>query len=143
MRPLVVAVVLLLAACGDASPDAADPPTDPAPATSMAAATTTTTTDAPSVTATTPVEVAAVFLAVVEEAIEGTTLDGFADEDPETVLAIGQLFCELRDDGRTDEEALEAYLTGLASQQDLTEDDATFAGVVFGAAEATLCPTTE
>ncbi|NND84126.1 MAG: hypothetical protein HKN46_03160 [Acidimicrobiia bacterium] len=141
MRTTLVALVLLLAACGStagsstttAPPEEAPTSTTSAPSTPLL----------PSATATTPLDVAAVYLAVVEEAVDGTDLADFVDEEPESVLAIGQLFCELRDSGLSDEEALEVYLEGVASQRDLSEDDAVFAGVVFGAAERTLCPTTE
>lgn len=142
MRWLALVFVLLLAACG-ASTDTTTPD-EPAPvATTSPEPSPTTSPALPSATATTPIELAAVFLAVVEEAVDGTELAEFVDEDPESVLAIGQAFCELRDSGLTDEEVLTTYLEAVGSQQDLTEVDAAFAGVVFGAAEATLCPTTE
>ncbi len=141
MRATLVAIALALSACAQATP--ATTTTTPAATAPLATTAPSTSTLLPSATATTPTPVAAVFLAVVEEAIEGTELAGFADEEPESVLAIGQLFCELRDSGLSDADALEAYLEGLASQRDLTGDDAVFAGVVFGAAEQTLCPTTE
>ncbi|UCG40391.1 MAG: hypothetical protein JSV07_08050 [Acidimicrobiia bacterium] len=142
MRVVLIAVVLLLSACATSSTATTTTGIPDGTGASLTAPTTTTTL-LPSATATTPLPIAAVFLAVVEEAIEGTELEGFVEEDPESVLAIGQLFCELSERGLSDEDALEAYLEGVATQQDLTEDDATFAGVVFGAAERTLCPTTE
>ncbi len=142
MRWLALAFVFLLAGCGASTGTITSAEAVPA-TTSSLDHTPTMSTLLPSATATTPIELAAVFLAVVEEAVDGTDLAGFVDAEPESVLVIGQAFCELRDTGLTDEEVLTTYLEAVGSQQDLTEVDATFAGVVFGAAEATLCPTTE
>jgi hypothetical protein len=84
-----------------------------------------------------------VYLAVVDAATEGTEFEGYAIDEPEDVLIVGQVFCELRDAGYTDEESLTLHLEGLAELREVTDADALFAGSVMGAAFETLCPTTE
>lgn len=144
MRFLVAVIALLVVAgCGapeEVAPTVASPPDTPTQPTDSTPVPSTTL--LPSATATTPIESAALFLAIVEEGVADTDLAGFAGEDPEAVLAIGQLFCELRDGGLSDRDILTAHLERVASQRALTEADALFAGIVFGAAEIMLCPVT-
>ncbi len=83
------------------------------------------------------------FLAVVDGAMEGTEFVGYAIDEPEDVLIVGQVFCEMRDAGYTHEESLTLHLEGLADLREVTEADALFAGTVMGAAFETLCPPTE
>lgn len=147
MRLRWFAVVLagLLVACGSftstTTPGASS--ISDATVTTPASDALSTTTLLSSVTATTPLEVVAVFLAVVDEAMVDTEFAEYGFEVPEDVLLLGQVFCEMRDAGYTDDESLAIHLENLAEIREVTEEDARFAGTVMGAAFATLCPSTD
>lgn len=148
--PVVLTFMLagLLVACGGpGSAGSTNPDTTPdAPASTVVTAASeavSTSTILPTVTATTPLDVVAVFLTVVDEAMAGTEFAEYGFDAPEDVLLLGQMFCELRDAGYTEEESLTAHLENLAEIREVTEEDAQFAGTVMGAAFATLCPSTD
>lgn len=144
MKNVVLLFLILLAACSTSSPATTSTSGSSAATNAPSAPGESTTTSLlPSVTATTPLDVIGVFLAVVDVAMEGTEFEGYAIDEPEDVLIVGQVFCEMRDAGYSDEESLMLHLQGLAELREVTDADALFAGTVMGAAFETLCPTTE
>lgn len=151
MRKLVLwfgAVLLVLGGCSTGS-DATDAVTDSsvttAAATSEVGSTQPTSTAVPASTTIASLEETpdlAVFIAAVDEAMEGTSYEGAALDDPEVFIGVGQLFCELLDDGATIDEVLGEYLDALADEETgvVADDDAMVAGVLLGASIEVLCP---
>ena len=116
---LAVALCLVLASCattGEASP--------------------------PPINGTTPTQDVAAFIAAINEAAIGTSYEDAALDDPEVFIGVGQLFCELLDDGLTVDSVLAEYLTALEDQETgtVSDDDALITGVLMGAAIEILCP---
>ena len=146
MRELLIAGLLLLAACGDGSVEstatlAPGDATDSAPDTtssSLPAASSVTTT----VPADTVPEELVDFIDAIEEALRGTTYQGAALEAPDVFLATGALFCEQLDAGADVDDLLTEYVQELSggSVEEATDDDLVLAGSVLGVGVATLCP---
>ncbi len=84
----------------------------------------------------------AVFIAAVNEALEGTSYQDAALSDPEVFIGVGQLFCELLDEGDTVDGVLGDYLDALADEESgaAGDDDVLAAGVLMGASIEVLCP---
>lgn len=128
---------LLLGACSATSAgDTAT--TEPAPTTTSS---TTTTTLAEATGG--EIESAAIFLLSVDDALQGTIHEGAPLDDPETFLAMGQLFCDLLDSGLSMEEVMGGYAAAIVVQypeETLAVDDLRLGGAVLGAAVVVLCP---
>lgn len=141
-RPsLLIATLVLFSACaGQANEQGtATSPT--------AAGLPSSTTPAPSTTATfSPgdefVPDYAALIAAVESAMESTTYEGAALEDPEVFIATAELFCDLLEEGMTAEELLTEYLDRLSDGGlvDVDEEDGLMAGVLLGASIEIVCP---
>ena len=84
----------------------------------------------------------AIFIAAVNEAAIGTSYEDAALRDPEVFIGVGQLFCELLDDGLTVDSVLTEYLTALEDEETGTvaDDDALITGVLMGVSLETFCP---
>ena len=83
-----------------------------------------------------------VFIAAVNEAAIGTSYEDAALRDPEVFIGVGQLFCELLDDGLTVDSVLTEYLTALqdGAAGTVADDDALITGVLMGVSLEILCP---
>lgn len=128
---------LLLGACaGSSAGDSTS--TGPAPTTTSS---TTTTTLAEATGG--EIEAAAIFLLSVDDALQGTVHEGAPLDDPETFLAMGQLFCDLLDSGLSLDEVMGGYAAAIVVQypeEALATDDLRLGGAVLGAAVVVLCP---
>ena len=84
----------------------------------------------------------AALIAAVESAMESTTYEGAALEDPEVFIATAELFCDLLEEGMTAEELLTEYLDRLSDGGlvDVDEEDGLMAGVLLGASIEIVCP---
>ena len=84
----------------------------------------------------------AVLIAGGDQAMTGTSYEGAALSDPEVFVGVGQLLCELLDDGAAIDEVLGEYLDALANEETgvVADDDAMLAGVLLGASIDVLCP---
>jgi hypothetical protein len=83
-----------------------------------------------------------VLIATIEAAMEGTSYEGAALEEPEVFIATAQLFCELLDRGMTADEVLGAYLDHLSESgaADATEEEVRLAGALLGVSVEVVCP---
>jgi hypothetical protein len=135
---------LVLASCtaaSDASPAAVDDAQTPVSSTALSADTTlssiTTSGLAP---ASTPD--LQVFIAAINEAAVGTSYEDAPLADPEVFIGVGQLFCELLDEGLTVDAVLAEYLTALEDEETgaVADDDALMTGVLMGVSLEILCP---
>lgn len=83
-----------------------------------------------------------VLIATIESAMEGTSYEGAALEDPEVFIATAELFCDLLEEGMTQDELLAEYLDRLSDggDTDVDEDDGLMAGVLLGASVEIVCP---
>jgi hypothetical protein len=132
-------LLLLIASC---SSPVAEPGTTtlPATSTSTTTSTTTTTTTLPTYSAE-DVPMLALYLAAIEQGIEGTELEGAAFEEPESLINTGVLFCGLLDEGFSPVDVLRAWVAALsAGGETPTEDDLLLGGVILGAAVKFICP---
>ena len=84
----------------------------------------------------------AIFIAAIEDAMQDTSYEGAALNDPEVFIGVGQLFCELLDSGATVDDVLSEYLDALADEDTgvIADDDATMAGVLMGVSLEVICP---
>lgn len=84
----------------------------------------------------------AVFIAAIDEALAGTSYEDAALDDPEVFIAVGQLFCELIDEGASMDEVLSEYLEALRDKVtgEIADEEAVVTGVVMGASIEVLCP---
>lgn len=136
--------MLVAAACGsdggvaaDTNPTAPSTAADTTPTAPSTAAGATTTT----ATATTVPPDLEVFIAALDESLEGTSYEGAPLEDPEVFIGVGQHFCELLAEGLTVDEVLTEYLTALEKPDGgVSEDDTFVSGIVMGASLEILCP---
>ena len=136
----VLIFVLLIAACDGAAPDST--------AADRVAAATTTFAAENDLDEEQPVETDGLvpdysaLIASVESAMEGTTYEGAALEDPEVFIATAEVFCDLLAEGMTQEELLAEYLDRLSNEGELEvdEDDGLMAGVLLGASIEIVCP---
>ena len=151
--PVLFSLLLLLSACGA---EAASSTTSPAQApSSEPSAATGTTSAGPSVTISTNQPSASTtttaqefvpdysaLVAAVELAMEGTTYEGAALQDPEIFIATAELFCDLLREGMTPEGLLSEYLDRLSDggAVEVSEDDGLMAGVLLGASIEIVCP---
>lgn len=145
-------MLLAATACSGAASGVADSSTTSSSLTTTTTSTTsTTTTTAPTTTTTTPLVTFAPgegadlarFVAVVDQALTGTSYAGTAYTDPELFVDTGRLFCSLLDRGLTVDDVLTAYVTVLAGETESGEihpDDVALGGAVLGAAVEILCP---
>lgn len=132
-------LILLVASC---SSPVAETSATSAPTTSTSTTTSTT-------TATTTVHAysdedvpaLALYLAAIEQGIEGTELEGAAFEEPESLINTGVLFCGLLDEGFSPIDVLRAWVAALSSGGETpTEDDLLLGGVILGTAVKFICP---
>lgn len=144
MHPRVVLTVTLfvvLGACATSSGEAAEVVEDTTPSTRPS---TTTTPSTVSLTTLGPDSIPDVtaFIAAVNEAAIGTSYEDAALRDPEVFIGVGQLFCELLDDGLTVDSVLTEYLTALEDEETGTvaDDDALITGVLMGVSLEIFCP---
>ncbi|MEX2624067.1 MAG: DUF732 domain-containing protein [Acidimicrobiia bacterium] len=81
-------------------------------------------------------------IATIEAAMEGTSYEGAALEEPEVFIATAQLFCELLERGMTADEVLGEYLDRLSESgaADATEEEVRLAGVLLGVSVEVVCP---
>ncbi len=139
MYPRVIWAVtlsLVLASCAassDASPAAVDDAKTPVPSTAPSADTTLAADSTPDL---------GVFIAAINEAAVGTSYEDAALDDPEVFIGVGQLFCELLDEGLTVDAVLDEYLTALEDEETgaVADDDAVITGVLMGVSLEILCP---
>ncbi len=127
-----VTLSLVLASCAassDASPAAVDDAKTPVPSTDTTLAADST----PDL---------GVFIAAINEAAVGTSYEDAALDDPEVFIGVGQLFCELLDEGLTVDAVLGEYLTALEDEETgaVADDDALMTGVLMGVSLEILCP---
>lgn len=102
--------------------------------------TTTTTTTEPSYAAE-DVPTLALYLAAIEQGVEGTSLEGAAFEEPESLINTGVLFCGLLDEGFSPIDVLRGWVSALSTDgESPDEDDLLLGGVVLGAAVKFICP---
>jgi hypothetical protein len=137
MYPRVIWAVtlsLVLASCAassDASPAVVDDAQTPVSSTSLSPDTV-------------PVSIPdlEVFIAAVNEAAVGTSYEDAALDDPEVFIGVGQLFCELLEEGLTVDAVLTEYLTALEDEETgaVADDDALMTGVLMGVSLEILCP---
>jgi hypothetical protein len=138
---LLIAAVAVLASCAiQADEPEATPSTVEVegPATSLAAPSTSTTNTAVDEF----IPDYAALVAAIESAMESTTYEGAALEDPEVFIATAELFCDLLREGMTTEELLAEYLDRLSDGGvvEVDEDDGLMAGVLLGASMEIVCP---
>lgn len=142
----VLALWLVAASCGSdsavqpdpvAAPDSVGVSTtargaEPAPATSSGPVDTTTTVP-PDLT---------VFVAAVDTMLADTSYDGAALTDPEVFIATGQLFCEMLEEGVTEDQILGEHLDALADAKGeaASNEEAVAAGAILGASIQIICP---
>lgn len=131
-----VTLALVLASCattGDASPADVDDAQTPVASTAPSA-------DSNVVPASTPD--LDVFIAAINEAAVGSSYEDAALDDPEVFVGVGQLFCELLDEGLTVDAVLAEYLTALGDEETgaVSDDDALITGVLMGVSLEILCP---
>jgi hypothetical protein len=139
MYPRVIWAVtlsLVLASCAassDASPAAVDDAKTPVPSTAPSADPTLVAESTPDL---------GVFIAAINEAAVGTSYEDAALDDPEVFIGVGQLFCELLDEGLTVDAVLDEYLTALEDEETgaVADDDALMTGVLMGVSLEILCP---
>ncbi len=139
MYPRVIWAVTLsfvLASCAassDASPAAVEDAKTPVPSTAPSADTTLAPESTPDL---------GVFIAAINEAAVGTSYEDAAFDDPEVFIGVGQLFCELLDEGLTVDAVLAEYLTALEDEETgaVADDDAVMTGVLMGVSLEILCP---
>jgi hypothetical protein len=139
MYPRVIWAVtlsLVLASCAassDASPAAVDDAKTPVPSTALSADPTLVAESTPDL---------GVFIAAINEAAVGTSYEDAALDDPEVFIGVGQLFCELLDEGLTVDAVLAEYLTALEDEETgaVADDDALMTGVLMGVSLEILCP---
>jgi hypothetical protein len=139
---LTVTFFVVLGACATtsgASPEIVD---DTTPGTTRPSTTTTPSTVAPTTLGSDSIPDITVFIAAVNEAAIGTSYEDAALRDPEVFIGVGQLFCELLDDGLTVDSVLTEYLTALEDEETGTvaDDDALITGVLMGVSLEILCP---
>ncbi len=136
-------LILLVASC---SSPVAEPSTT---SSSTSPPSTTTSTTMPATTTTTivpayfdeDVPTLALYLAAIEQGIEGTELEGAAYEEPESLINTGVLFCGLLDEGFSPVDVLRPWVAALsAGGETPTEDDLLLGGVILGAAVKFICP---
>ncbi|MEX2655073.1 MAG: DUF732 domain-containing protein [Acidimicrobiia bacterium] len=83
----------------------------------------------------------ALYLAAIEQGLEGTGLEGAAFEEAESLLDTGVLFCGLLDEGFGPVDVLRGWVAALSADGGTpTEDDLLLGGVVLGAAVKFICP---
>ncbi|MDH3426063.1 MAG: hypothetical protein OEM22_05250 [Acidimicrobiia bacterium] len=141
MRRILIAGLVLLAACGDGG---ADPTIATVPSGTGDSATSTTapSPDTTGVPAQAIPEELVNFIDGIEEALVGTAYEGAALEDPDVFLATGALFCEQLDAGIDADAVLVGYVEALTggSVDEASDDDLVLAGSLLGVGVATLCP---
>lgn len=144
-RPATLAMVLVLAACTGPEP-VAEPPQTTASSSSTSSSTTsssstTTTTTTTTTYAADDVPTLALYLATIEQGVEGTDLEGAAFDEPEALINTGVLFCGLLDEGFSPTDVLRAWIAALSAEGETPdEDDLLLGGVVLGAAVRFVCP---
>lgn len=140
MYPRVIWAVtlsLVLASCAASSdalpPAAVDDAKTPVPSTAPSVDTTLAAGSTPDL---------GVFIAAINEAAVGTTYEDAALDDPEVFIGVGQLFCELLDEGLSVDAVLVEYLTALEDEEigAVADDDALMTGVLMGVSLEILCP---
>jgi hypothetical protein len=136
-RLSTVVAAFALAACSG-SPSGVSV-TDPSPSTTGGITTSTTT------STTMPTEddvpTLALFLATIEQGLEGTRLEGAAFQEPVSLVDTGVLFCGLLDAGLTPVEVLRGWVAALSVEGAVPDaDDLRLGGVVLGAAVRFICP---
>jgi len=136
---LALVSCLLLAACGSTALD--DPSASLVDSSSATAAGDSSTTTLPAVTTTTTPPDLTVFIAAVDAALAETEYSGAALSDPEVFIATGQMFCEMLDDGATEDQVLSQHLDALegAGGSESPDADATASGVILGASTRIIC----
>lgn len=133
---------LVLVACAASAPEevlTSEPSTTAQTSTSTTELSPTTTT-IPTYTAD-DIPTLALYLAALEQGLEGTGLEGAAYEEPESLINTGVLFCGLLDEGFGPIDVLRGWVAALSSDGETpTEDDLLLGGVVLGAAVKFICP---
>lgn len=83
----------------------------------------------------------ALYLAAIEQGLEGTGLEGAAFEEAESLINTGVLFCGLLDEGFGPIDVLRGWVAALSADGETpTEDDLLLGGVVLGASVKFICP---
>lgn len=138
---ILIVVAAALSACASASPLVTLEP--PSPEVSTSAELPSAGTIPPDTIASTDIPLLATFLASVGDAMEGTTEEGVAFEDPAGVIGTAVLFCDLLDRGLSVEDVMTAYVAALADgdpARAVGEDELKLGGVILGAGVETICP---
>lgn len=144
----MTALAVVLMACGSAEGNDAS---EADPKNALTASSTTGVSSVPDTTSTTPPEEPesagtvpdlSVLIATIESAMEGTSYEGAALEEPEVFIATAQLFCELLERGMTADEVLSEYLDRISEGDaaDATNEEVRLAGVLLGASVEVVCP---
>lgn len=140
----VIAAALVFAACGsNTTPQAASLSSTSTTVAASLATTTSLPADAQSTTTVAPAPPDFTrFIAAVDAALADSAYAGAALSDPEVFVATGQLFCELLDDGASEDDILSEHLDALAAVGDgeVRDADAAATGIVLGASIETICP---
>lgn len=138
-RKTTIASLVLLAACSGS--------VDDTETVSSTVPTTSTTTSRPATSTTLAsfdadeVPTLALYLAAIEQGLEGTGMEGAAFEEAESLINTGLLFCELLEEGFGPVDVLRGWVAALSVDGAVpTEDDLFLGGVVLGAAVKLICP---
>jgi len=139
-RKTTIAGLVLVAACSGSAND----PVETVPSTVPTASTTT---SRPTTSSTVPsfdadeVPTLALYLAAIEQGLEGTGMEGASFEEAESLINTGLLFCELLEEGFGPVDVLRGWVAALSVDGATpTEDDLFLGGVVLGAAVKLICP---
>jgi hypothetical protein len=138
---LVVVLAVLTACAGESTETTATTSPEPTlPSSTSSTTGSTTTTIAPAYDAA-DVPTLALYLAAIESGLEGTSLEGAAFAEPESLINTGVLFCSLLDEGFSPIDVLRAWVAALSAEGATPpEEDLLLGGVVLGAAVKLICP---
>ena len=83
-----------------------------------------------------------VFVAAMEQSLEGTSYEGAILEEPEVYIAAAQTFCARLENGDSIVKVINDYLFELSGTDvsDSLPDDVALVGALIGAGVQTICP---
>ncbi|HVR33891.1 MAG TPA: DUF732 domain-containing protein [Acidimicrobiia bacterium] len=139
-RKTTIASLVLLAACSGSGDGTVESVSSTVPTTSTTTLRPTTSTTLSFFDAD-EVPTLALYLAAIEQGLEGTGMEGAAFEEAESLINTGVLFCELLEQGFGPVDVLRGWVAALSVDGATpTEDDLFLGGVVLGAAVKLICP---
>ncbi|HSJ26883.1 MAG TPA: DUF732 domain-containing protein [Acidimicrobiia bacterium] len=139
LRLWTIAAVVALAACSGETSDVSV--TEPAPTTTSSDSVPATSSTSTTVPAEEDVPTLALYLATIEQGLEGTPLEGAAFQEPMSLVDTGVLFCDLLDAGLSPVDVLRGWVAALSAEGAVPDEhDVRLGGVVLGAAVRFICP---